>query len=106
MGTPEDLYDRSVSREVAEFIGQMNFVEGEMLCNRLIKTEVALLRASAIGSNHERVLVGLRPERVSLSSSSQGGENKFEAKVISRLFFGGQNIYEIKSKNHPARRVY
>jgi ABC-type sugar transport system ATPase subunit len=97
-GTPEDLYERSASREAAEFFGPMNFLEGEIVGDGLIRTEVGVLAASAAGTLRGRVLVGLRPERVRLNAPSEGGRNCFEATVVRRSFLGGRSVYEVQSK--------
>src|SRR5262249_24412012 len=97
-GTPEDLYEESASREVAEFFGPMNFLEGEIVGDGLIRTEVGVLAVCMAGPQSGRVLVGLRPERVGLNASTEGGQNCFEATVVRRSFLGGRSVYEVRSK--------
>src|SRR5262249_52485969 len=42
---------------------------------------------------------GLRPERVGLNASTEGGRNCFEATVVRRSFLGGRSVYEVRSNS-------
>lgn len=102
-GTPEELYERSASRVIAEFFGPMNFFEGEVVGKNLIKTEVGVLTVSDEIRQSRKVLVGLRPEKIRLSVSGQGDTNSFEGKIINRVFLGGRMVYEVEVKNIKLR---
>ena len=74
--TPERLYERPVSREVADFIGTMNFVEGEVEAvdgATLTARAGPLGRVSALRSEEQRfgrgarVLIAIRPEKIAVS---------------------------------------
>lgn len=77
-GTPIDLYDKPVNRFVAGFIGSpaMNFIpavvgaDGLTLLLELGADTVKPLRAPQVLQSGRRVVVGVRPEHISLSSSS------------------------------------
>ncbi|MEN5276321.1 ABC transporter ATP-binding protein [Brucella sp. TWI432] len=77
-GTPIDLYDKPVNRFVAGFIGSpaMNFIpavvgaDGLTLLLELGADTVKPLRAPRVLQSGRRVVVGVRPEHISLSSSS------------------------------------
>ncbi len=74
--TPERLYERPVSREVADFIGTMNFVEGEVegVDTDMISVDAGPLgRVSAASDERTRpgrgarVLIAIRPEKIAVS---------------------------------------
>ena len=74
--TPERLYERPVSREVADFIGTMNFVEGEV---EGVDTDMISVDAGPLGrvcaapdertrpGRGARVLIAIRPEKITVS---------------------------------------
>jgi ABC-type Fe3+/spermidine/putrescine transport system ATPase subunit len=76
----------------------MNFLEGEVVGDGLIRTDVGVLAVYMAGPQSGRVLVGLRPERVGLNASTEGGRNCFEATVVRRSFLGGRSVYDVRSK--------
>ena len=94
-GTPEDLYERSVSIEVAEFFGPMNMIEGEIAGDGRVETRIGSLHASTNDATAKSVLIGLRPERIRVTPVSTDGPNRFEAIVADRVFLGGTKIYEL-----------
>ena len=84
IATPQDLYERPVNREVAEFIGTMNLIPG-----RVASAEggVVTLDAGPLGPLRGRAAEGalpapgteahlaLRPERIGIGGGETGGEN-------------------------------
>ncbi|MDP6653616.1 MAG: ABC transporter ATP-binding protein [Gammaproteobacteria bacterium] len=72
--TPERLYERPVSREVAEFIGSMNLIEGVVSSQN---NSMVTVRAGALGDFQVRntqgftigdtVLIAVRPEKIVVS---------------------------------------
>ena len=72
--TPERLYEQPVSREVAEFIGSMNIIEGGVSSH---DNGMVTVRAGALGNFQARnthgfatgdtVLIAIRPEKIAVS---------------------------------------
>ncbi len=88
VGTPEEIYNRPSSRFVADFIGEINFVEGvvkERSDGRaVIETPIGDLLASDTGLEEgRRVVVGFRPERVRVA---RGGNVSLVVKDV--MFYG------------------
>jgi ABC-type Fe3+/spermidine/putrescine transport system ATPase subunit len=96
-GTPKELYDRAISREVAEFFGPMNVVEGEAVGPREVLTAFGRIRLQNPGAPAKHMLIGIRPERVQLAALPNGNDNSFEVTVESRLYLGGVNVYQLRS---------
>jgi spermidine/putrescine transport system ATP-binding protein len=82
---PRAIYDRPLTPFVADFIGDMNFLAGEVV-------EAA---DSGFGRGHvakgTRVRVGIRPERiVATAGASAGTANSATAEVITKMYLGDQ----------------
>src|SRR6516164_5420707 len=95
IGTPDLLYKEPATAFVASFIGENNALEG--VVERVIDGQcvVALptgLRATALSIGDIRpgapVHPAIRPERIGLSASEAGAENRFRAKVDGRIYHG------------------
>jgi spermidine/putrescine transport system ATP-binding protein len=73
VGTPEEIYERPVNRFVADFIGETNFIEGQIKGFRAGEAAVMVDGAltihvsaeRAVGMN-EAVTVAIRPEKIFL----------------------------------------
>jgi spermidine/putrescine transport system ATP-binding protein len=81
LGTPEEIYERPRNRFVADFIGQTNFLEVDVIGGDGALTEVDLpgsgrLRARAAEgvSPSGRTTLAVRPEKISLLADLPGGE--------------------------------
>jgi len=101
-GTPEALYDRSASREIAEFFGPMSFLPGEIAADGLVRTPLGVLAAPTEGAAGRAVVVGLRPERVRLVADA-AGPNRVAATVGARTYLGGANVYRLDAAGHALR---
>ena len=89
VGAPPDLYDRPQSRFVAEFIGDMNFFEGSGVADGILSPEIGLLRCQTPPEG--KSVLGVRPERVRLSSAPEPEMNVLRG-VISGSAYRGQDV--------------
>ncbi len=79
-GTPQEIYHRPATAFVADFIGTMNRIAGEVVDGHLVSSAGRL----PLGSVTSREVM-FRPEDVSIVRQ---GEHHLEAKVISSFFLG------------------
>ena len=79
-GTPQEIYHRPATAFVADFIGTMNRVSGQMVDGHLVCTAGRIPLGSVSGGE-----VMFRPEDVRLV---ERGRHHLEAKVISSFFLG------------------
>ncbi len=86
--SPEDLYLHPASREVAEFVGQANFIPGTAEEGRV---RCALGDIPAEGTADGEVEVMLRPESLLLRALPDG-----EATVVGREFYGHDQQIELR----------
>jgi spermidine/putrescine transport system ATP-binding protein len=93
---PRAIYDRPLTPFVADFIGDMNFLAGDV-------TEAAdggfaisagpgvVVRARGQVARGTRVRVGIRPERIAATAGdSPGTANSATAEVVTKMYLGDQ----------------
>ena len=114
VGTPEDVYHRPRTRFVADFLGEANFIDGQVRqAEPTVVVETALGRLEAQAS--EPVRVGqtvtccVRPERVAVWRSGEGGliasGAVWRATVVERVFLGEVAQYTCRFANGDTWRV-
>jgi putrescine transport system ATP-binding protein len=105
IGTPSDVYEQPNSRWVAEFIGEVNLIEGRVLDARagatLVETTGAgtLRTGSAAGvSPGDGVHLALRPEkiRITVGAPPAARENCVSGRVWNIGYLGDLSIYKVR----------
>jgi putrescine transport system ATP-binding protein len=105
VGTPAEIYEQPNSRWVAEFIGEVNLIEGRVLDARagamLVETAGAgTVRAgrSSGASAGDTVYLALRPEKVRIATSAPpaGAENCVAGQVWNVGYLGDLSIYKVR----------
>lgn len=114
VGTPKEIYERPRNRFVADFIGETNFLEGEVLEVDPVKTTVSLgkgisvLARSTDGlSSGQRVTVAIRPEKISLHRNPLPDGVAVPAVLEEAIFIGTDTRYKAKigDRQHVVARV-
>jgi putative spermidine/putrescine transport system ATP-binding protein len=90
VGTPAEIYDRPRTPFVAEFIGEINLIEGTMRDGRFRTADGRELPAPA-GPDGPGTLA-LRPERIVIEAPGRGA---LEGMVADASFLGDQVIYTV-----------
>jgi spermidine/putrescine ABC transporter ATP-binding subunit len=96
LGEPREIYDRPTTAFVADFIGDMNFLEAVV-----VESADGSFAADAGGSivirgrgtprRGERLRLGIRPERLlAHPGSTREGANTARAEVIAKMYLGDQ----------------
>jgi ABC-type Fe3+/spermidine/putrescine transport system ATPase subunit len=100
-GTPEELYNTPVSREVAGFIGRGSIVPaidkgGNFAAVTIggVTRELAVTRASGAPPKLASAFVVLRPDALELSRGA--GVLAWRGRVINRRFAGGLIMYRVQ----------
>jgi spermidine/putrescine transport system ATP-binding protein len=86
---PRELYERPNCREVADFIGEMNFFDGQVVTPGEI--EVATLGRMKGSATGPTVLVALRPEKISLSRE----RGTVKGMIASAAYLGERSHYGV-----------
>jgi iron(III) transport system ATP-binding protein len=88
VGTPLELYRHPREPFIAEFFGQVNWLDGKSVGGGTVETPLGQLRVDAAAPAGQRVLLGIRPE--SLVPVERDATNAIAARVISSTFLGDQ----------------
>ena len=90
IGSPEEVYSRPSTRWVAEFIGEIEVLEGRVRNGRA-ECELGSVPA---GDSLGKVDVLIRPE--SLAVAGRASSRSVPAEVVSRRFFGHDQLLELR----------
>ncbi len=104
IGTPAALYDRPATRFVADFIGEANFIDGQVKQTGetlKIETPAGLLAAEGAGGLHEKnsVTCCIRPERINIAPAGAQiatGPNSLDVTVESTTYLGQMRQYRVR----------
>jgi putrescine transport system ATP-binding protein len=113
VATPRDLYEAPASRWVAEFVGDVNLFEGQVISREQGRLKVTTREAGIITVTEPRqavtkeiVTVAIRPEKIKLSQrglASGAGAlqaiNRFEGEIAEINYLGGLTAYRIRLDN-------
>ena len=111
LGPPRDLYRKPATRFVAEFLGETNFVQAEVLENKgntvTLQTSFGQLHAMVSGDSapqHGNVTCSIRPEAFSRVDSSSGS-NVLAGSIEEQIFLGDQAQHVVRINDELSVRV-
>ena len=97
IGTPMDIYNEPQNRFVAEFIGESNIIEGNMIKDGLVNFDGIDWECVDKGfKDNEDIEVVLRPEDMDVVEPEAG---KVSGTIISKVFMGVHYEYLVETKN-------
>ena len=112
MATSQELYRRPISKQVASFIGSMNFIKGFFILKEGSKPFVESKLLGKIPVNQEQipsqvdpgpVTIGIRPEMLTLLYDDQKSpEYEFEGEILENFYYGDMTYYSVKVKDHDS----
>jgi len=117
VGTPREVYTRPINRFVADFIGEINFIVGELIDkdrtgNAVAETPIGKLQTSDLYlkiNPGEKVLCSIRPESITLfdldSVRDKRATNLFPVKVLSLTYLGEVEEYEVLAAGKQKMKV-
>ncbi|MEC4020146.1 ABC transporter ATP-binding protein [Streptomyces sp. H27-D2] len=120
LGAPADLYENPVSTFVANFLGTSNLIEAEVvgssgddlqLKSGDFKITMPAARCSAPAGTGDKVLAGVRPEKISLVAAADegtipAGRNRITGRIKDASFIGVSTQFVIGSPVCPELAVY
>ena len=100
IGTPYEIYRNPANKMVADFIGLVNFVEGEVQGDRVYisGTGVSFPNTSGITSS---ATIAVRPENITMSRTS----GTIEGTLVHRFYLGDAVDYRVQCKHHVIRVI-
>lgn len=99
IGTPTEIYEEPVNRFVADFVGETNFLEVEVLetapGQATIRTPFgSVLTVPATGHTPKgRATLSIRPEKINLGNEADG--LAVEGQVVNKNYMGGYTHYTL-----------
>ena len=96
LGGPREIYDRPTTAFVADFIGDMNFLEAVVVesADGVFAADAGasiVIRGRGNPRNGEQLRVGIRPERLlAHPGSGREGANTASAEVVAKMYLGDQ----------------
>jgi putrescine transport system ATP-binding protein len=108
VGTPPEIYERPNSRWVADFIGEVNLIEGRVVDAGASDTVIASAAAGRLralsptdAKPGDVVWVALRPEKVRIAHAPPPteGENCVVGQVANIGYLGELSIYKVRLDN-------
>jgi spermidine/putrescine transport system ATP-binding protein len=121
VGRSEEIYEHPTSRFVADFIGDINFLDVTMNGSQVARlangVEIGVPAGSTVVEG--QVTVALRPERLALYDLDEeipAGHNRVRVRVKRRMYYGDVHFYdvdagigveiEVKEENRPGVELY
>jgi ABC-type Fe3+/spermidine/putrescine transport system ATPase subunit len=101
IGTPEEIYKAPVSRFVADFIGNSNLIEADVVgfAGGLVEVATAsglrLRAARAEPPSRRSITLLIRPERIRVGNGGAESANSFTASVVDMMYLGEDAQYRI-----------
>jgi spermidine/putrescine ABC transporter ATP-binding subunit len=99
--TPAGLYDRPQNRQVAAFVGTMNFFDAMITAQGADRAvDIAGLGrhpvngAARARGDGDRVLIAIRPEGFALSATPPDGSS-VEGRLVARQYLGGRQVMQV-----------
>jgi iron(III) transport system ATP-binding protein len=105
IGTPREVYNFPLNSFVANFIGETNFIQGNLKSKAngffLLDTPIGEIKSTGkIVSESGKLLCSIRPESIIISDNQQDNvPNEFEAKISSVVYLGDVEEYWVNVKN-------
>ena len=105
VGTPAAIYEQPSSRYVADFVGDVNLLEGRLVETGAAESLIAAKAGFAVRVGQPAdvapgatVWVALRPEKVRISpqAPAEAGENAAAGIVLDIGYLGNLSIYKVR----------
>jgi spermidine/putrescine transport system ATP-binding protein len=116
IGPPEEVYDRPATKFVAGFLGASNLIaggvverEGGAAVVKLENGNTIRLPADRFGPQSRSVMIGVRPEKISVSAADQdapAGWTGFDGTIAMTAYIGVSHQYTVSGPGDRTFTVY
>jgi spermidine/putrescine transport system ATP-binding protein len=99
LGTPADVYEEPSNRFVADFIGETNFLDAQVISVDGDRATVSIPFGMTLSVSHKGAVAGgkavmsIRPEKINLPS--QEGQFSVDGTIVSANYLGGYTHYVV-----------
>jgi putrescine transport system ATP-binding protein len=112
VGSPEEVYEHPANRFVADFIGNVNLIEGRLTVDQpdhcAVTTGIGVVSVGhgISGALNMPVAVAIRPEKLEISKVKPDiQENIFSGHVKEIAYFGSYNTYIVVASNGSRLKI-
>jgi iron(III) transport system ATP-binding protein len=99
VGPPHEVYTNPPNLFVAQFVGEMNFIKGQVVDPLQVDSPLGPLRC-AVPSNCQagsHVTLAIRPEHLVLNSPDVREPGSVEGRIVSRTYLGNAALFEVEA---------
>lgn len=103
IGSPRDIFENPANKFVADFIGETNFLEAQVVAatETQVTVETAIGRLTLpetnIKTDQQGVVISLRPEKITVDDTND--DHHLSATVIHSSYMGGYSQYRVRLEN-------
>ena len=100
MAPPQEVYGKPADRFVAQFVGEMNFIQGEVAGSGEIRSPLGMIQAPVPNglSAGTSVTLAVRPEHVQVSAALGPAGDFHRGKITSKNYLGDCALLEVEVK--------
>jgi spermidine/putrescine ABC transporter ATP-binding subunit len=102
VGAPSDIYERPRTRFVADFIGEINLIDGAWSGGRFLAADGRAMPAPPSAGREGPGAVAIRPERVVMTAPAEG---LLAGHIVTANYLGGQTLYRIAMESGTSMLV-
>lgn len=98
VGPSEEIYESPANRFVAEFIGETNFIDGEVTSPGEVRLDNGtVVKARTHSGPGSKVTLTLRPEKLHINplGTRVDGRCQLDGEVRRRIYYGDAHFYEV-----------
>ena len=92
VGAPAEIYERPRTRFVADFVGEINIIDGTWSAGRLLAVDGRAMPAPTAAGRDGPGAIAIRPERTAMTGPQAG---LLSGRIVTANFLGGQTLYRI-----------
>lgn len=96
VGSADFIFSTPASPMIAEFLGKVNWIPGEVVSPGLVQTPIGRLNVET-KSFAKNVKIGVRPSSIQLSNSMVARMNEFDGEIVEEIFLGEQTQLQIRT---------
>jgi len=96
VGAPAEIYERPRTRFVADFVGEINIIDGTWSAGRLLAADGQAMPAPAAVGRAGPGAIAIRPERTMMTAPPAG---LLSGRIVTANFLGGQTLYRIAAES-------
>lgn len=91
-GSPAEIYEKPISPQVADFFGEKNYLQGEII-KGIFECSLGKFKTSL--SENSKVIAMIRPEEIEITNSE--GKSGLWVKILSKLYAGDKVYYTLSA---------